>query len=107
MTDHELNEAICEIMPVNVACRNDEGDWVWNQPGPRLFFSPKFDLNAMARAEETLSPEERGQYRIELERTHGHLHHGPCGLLYWYEQMHSSSRQRAEAFLRVKRKSKP
>jgi len=59
------------------------------------------DLNAMRLAESTLTPESSGQYRIELEDAHGHLHYGPCDLLYWFEQVHSSAQKRAEAFLKT------
>lgn len=59
------------------------------------------DLNAMHEAEKVLTDVQKGQYRMELENRHGHQHYGPCGLLYWWEQIRSTAAHRCEAFLRT------
>lgn len=91
MTDDQINAAIAEACGWSM----EDGVWVWNANGIDCTYYELWDwandLNAMHHAEKVLGKEKIDDY---------------CDLLWpkgfgWFHAIHTTARQRAEAFLRT------
>ena len=94
MTNEQINRAIAEACGWSM----EDGVWVWTADGIDCTYYELWDwandLNAMHEAEKTLTDIQCVFFRTYLrERLEDH----PASLYVW----HATSRQRAEAFLRV------
>ena len=88
MTNEQINRAIAEACGWSM----EDGVWVWTADGIDCTYYELWDwandLNAMHHAEKTLTDEQWHDY---VEYVGGS----------WEQAMHTTARQRAEAFLRT------